>query len=429
MNSFLIWANDIPIDWEILAVKVLGKYVVSSVDKIPSEDENPVLLCNYSEVYNNDFITSDIQFMKGTATLEEKKKFSLRDGDLIITKDSESWDDIGVPSLVIENIPELICGYHLAIIRPDKKRILPQFLFRCLQSKDIRLQLELSSTGVTRFGLPKEAIGSMKVPVPSIEKQNEIVAFLEKEIVRIDKLIETKQQLIDILSEKRQILITEGIVNGVNPNVSMKDSGIDWLGSIPMHWNTERTRWLFKERNERSENGEEEMLTVSHITGVTPRSEKNVNMFQAESTAGYKKCNKGDLVINTLWAWMGAMGIAPMEGIVSPAYHVYTPCSLLLPEFVDAIVRLPIFAAEVTRYSKGVWSSRLRLYPEGFYEVYFPVPPINEQREIVNNIRKETKKIDQLKTITERSIGLLKERRAALISAAVTGQIEIAEEV
>jgi type I restriction enzyme S subunit len=169
------------------------------------------------------------------------------------------------------------------------------------------------------------------------------------------------------------------------------------------------------------------MLTVSHLTGVTPRSEKDVNMFEAETTAGYKLCFAGDLVINTLWAWMGAMGTARVDGIVSPAYNVYTPGPRLIPDYVDALVRIPVFAQEVTRYSKGVWSSRLRLYPEGFFQTYWPVPPIGEQHEIVRHIAAETAKIDRLRAATEHSITLLKERRGALIAAAVTGQIAIPE--
>ena len=121
--------------------------------------------------------------------------------------------------------------------------------------------------------------------------------------------------------------------------------------------------------------GDEEMLTVSHITGVTKRSEKDVNMFEAETTEGYKLCSPGELAINTLWAWMGAMGTASVSGIVSPAYNVYVPCDKLVPAYVDAMVRMPVFAQEATRYSKGVWSSRLRLYPEGFFEIWLPVPP------------------------------------------------------
>jgi type I restriction enzyme, S subunit len=260
---------------------------------------------------------------------------------------------------------------------------------------------------------------------PPQREQDAIAAYLDRETSRIDALIAAKERLLDILNEKRRAIITHAVTHGLNPRASFRDSGISWLGKVPAHWETERTKWLFIERDERSGTGEEEMLTVSHITGVTPRSEKNVTMFEAESTEGYKVCYAGDLVINTLWAWMGAMGVSPMHGIVSPAYHVYTPCERLDPAYVDALVRIPVFADEVIRFSKGVWSSRLRLYPEGLYEIYLPVPPRDEQRAIVAHIASETMKLDDLRAATGQSIALSKERRAALIAAAVTGAIEV----
>lgn len=270
-------------------------------------------------------------------------------------------------------------------------------------------------------------IQKIHFPCPDGETQRELADFLDAATGEIDALINAKQKLLDLLAEKRRTLVAEAVIHGLDRSTPLRPSGIDWLGDIPAHWELERSRWLFTERDERSETGEEEMLTVSHITGVTPRSEKDVNMFEAETTAGYKLCFTGDLVINTLWAWMGAMGAAPVDGIVSPAYNVYTPGPRLLPAYVDALVRIPVFAQEVTRYSKGVWSSRLRLYPEGFFETFWPVPPLDEQKQIVARIAEERVKIDKLATATERSIGLLKERRSALIAAAVTGQIDIPE--
>jgi type I restriction enzyme S subunit len=248
---------------------------------------------------------------------------------------------------------------------------------------------------------------------------------LDRETKRIDALLIAKERWLEILAEKRRALITNSVTRGLDPGVPLRDSGIPWLGKIPKHWGVERSRWLFRERDERSVTGEEEMLTVSHLTGVTPRSEKDVNMFEAETTEGYKICRTGDLVINTLWAWMGAMGVAPQDGIASPAYNVYTPSSELLPAYVDSLVRMPVFAQEVTRYSKGVWSSRLRLYPEGFFEVWFPVPPLEEQHAIVKHITEELRKVNALSKATGKTIALLKERRAALIAAAVTGQIDL----
>lgn len=421
--SPLAWADQLPDNWEAKPLRSMADYFVSNVDKVPAEHEIPVRLCNYTDVYNNEFITLALDFMQATASEEEIAKFGVALDDVIITKDSESWDDIGVPALVRETASDLVCGYHLALLRPLKQKIDGAFLFRCLQAKPIRVQLELAANGVTRFGIPKSEIGTMTLPVPPLPQQRVIAEYLDRETARLDALVAAKDRVLGLLAEKRRALITGAVTRGLDPRASLRDSRIPWLGEIPAHWETERTRWLFKERDQRSATGEEELLTVSHLTGVTPRSEKDVNMFEAETTEGYKICLSGDLVINTLWAWMGAMGVSPVNGIVSPAYNVYQPGPQLEPSYVDALVRLPIFAQEVTRYSKGVWSSRLRLYPEGFFETFLPVPPLTEQRAIVAHIAKETGKLDELRGATERTIVLLEERRAALIAAAVTGQI------
>ena len=286
-------------------------------------------------------------------------------------------------------------------------------------------QLNHVSTGSTYDAVATEDVGNLLVETTSPGAQRAIADYLDRETARLDALVAAKERVLGLLAEKRRALITRAVTRGLDPNVPLRDSGIPWLGEIPAHWETERARWLFRERYERSDTGEEELLTVSHLTGVTPRSEKDVNMFEAETTEGYKVCPAGDLVINTLWAWMGAMGVSPVDGIVSPAYNVYEPGSRLEPSYVDALVRLPVFAQEVTRYSKGVWSSRLRLYPEGFFAVSLPVPPLSEQRKIVAHIVHETGKLDELRAATERTTVLLKERRAALITAAVTGQIDL----
>lgn len=287
------------------------------------------------------------------------------------------------------------------------------------------MNLNQYSQSAAQPGLAVDVIANLPVLVPPFDSQTAISTFLADQTKPIDQLVAAKQKLLELLAEKRRAMVANAVTRGLDLNVPLRDSGVPWLGQIPTHWRTERARWLFRERDERSPSGQEEMLTVSHLTGVTPRSEKDVNMFEAETTEGYKLANAGDLVINTLWAWMGAMGVARVPGIVSPAYHVYEPLPVLDPDYIDVLVRIPVFAQEVTRYSKGVWSSRLRLYPEGFFEVYLPVPPLEEQERIVEHIRRETKRLDELRHATEKTIELLKERRAALISAAVTGQLDL----
>ncbi len=279
--------------------------------------------------------------------------------------------------------------------------------------------------GSTFMEISADDLKSIRLPTPLPHVQSSIADYLDRETARIDELVAEKKRLLDLLAEKRRALIARVVTRGLDPNVTLSDSGIPWLGKIPAHWKTERARWLFKERDERSETGEEDLLTVSHLTGVTLRSEKDVNMFEAETKEGYKMCFSGDLVINTLWAWMGALGVSSKDGIVSPAYNVYEPGVHLNPRYVDALVRLTTFAQEVTRYSKGVWSSRLRLYPEGFFAVSLPVPPLGEQREIVGYIAKTICKLNVLQASTERAVSLLNERRSTLIAAAVTGKTVI----
>lgn len=309
-----------------------------------------------------------------------------------------------------------------AIVATPRAEFITHWLGETLSA----MNLNQYSQSAAQPGIAVEVIANLEIAVPTITEQRLIALKLTKETDRIDLLIEEKKRLIVLLGEKRRELIAHAVAQGLNRDAHRRNSEIPWLGAIPAHWRIERAKWLFTERDVRSESGDEELLSVSHLTGVTSRAEKNVNMFMAESMEGYKRCEAGDLVINTLWAWMGAMGVARQPGIVSPAYNVYQPAPELDPDYVDLLVRTPRFAEEITRYSKGVWSSRMRLYPEGLYEAWLPVPPKEEQQAITAHIQAETKKIDDFAKATERTIALLQERRSALISAAVTGQLDLA---
>ncbi len=181
------------------------------------------------------------------------------------------------------------------------------------------------------------------------------------------------------------------MIGGLKPYADYVDSGQDWLGPIPANWGQLRAKCLFREVDERSTTGKEELLSVSHLTGVTPRRLKTVTMFLAESNVGHKVCRPGDLVINTLWAWMAALGVARHTGIVSPADGVYRPIagSSILPAYADHLLRTSLYAAEYQRRSTGVNSSRLRLYPEQFLRIPVLVPPMAEQAAIVRHKARE----------------------------------------
>lgn len=304
-----------------------------------------------------------------------------------------------------------------------------RYLKYVFQDQEIIQSLASSAQSATRSHArvdPSEIL-KLKIPQPGLHIQRRIAEYLDRETAHIDALVMEKKRFLALLEEKRAALVSRSVTRGLDPDATLRHSGLDWLGAIPTHWEVERAKNLFSVRDERSETGEEELLTVSHLTGVTRRSEKEVNMFLAEDKAGYKRCLPGDLAVNTLWAWMGAMGVSPIEGIVSPDYHVYVSKGDLLAEFIELLCRSKPFVAEVNRWSKGVWSSRLRLYPESFFVMRLPVPPKEEQQAIVREMEAFQARVSELAGTLGRSIELAKERRAALITAAVTGRIPLEE--
>jgi type I restriction enzyme S subunit len=296
-----------------------------------------------------------------------------------------------------------------------------------------RPELESFGRGSTFLELGRDELGTVSLAYSSSSEQCAIAAFLDRETAKIDALVAKQERLIELLQEKRAALISHAVTKGLDPDVPMKDSGIPSIGQIPAHWEVKRNKRIFEERNERSLTGEEELLSVSHITGVTPRSEKEVYMFMAESMEGYKLCHPGDLVINTMWAWMGALGITEYEGIVSPSYHVYKLTKeyafQYVPKYLDLLYRTPAYVCEITRHSKGVWTSRLRLYPDSFFDMYTPTPPLAEQRQILAHITEQLQQMAALIDKSHRFIERLQEYRTALISAAVTGKIDVRNEV
>lgn len=347
----------------------------------------------------------------------------VRDGDIIISTVRTYLQAIAP----IENSPEnLIVSTGFAVVRPSAT-LDHGFCKYALRENRFLWEVESRSTGVSYPAINASDLRDIAVSLPSLEIQCAIANYLDRETTRIDGLITEKERMRALLEEKRAALISHVVTRGLNPDAPMKPSGQEWLSEIPAHWKIERAKNLFSVRDERSDEGSEELLTVSHITGVTSRAEKDVYMFEADDKADYKRCQPGDLAINTLWAWMGAMGISPLEGIVSPDYHVYTSKGQLLPEYVDLLCRSRPFVAEVNRWSKGVWSSRLRLYPENFFEMRLPVPPHDEQRAIVKAVEADQRKANSLREALQQSITLAKERRAALITAAVMGDISLEE--
>ena len=182
------WSKFVPQDWEVCRLDSVADVLFSNVDKHTIEGETPVLLCNYVDVYKNERITGSLDFMEASADLREIEKFQIRHGDVLATKDSEEADDIAIPALVAEELPGVICGYHLALIRPRSKRITGDFLAWLHRSKQFRAQYEAKAVGVTRFGLSQYAFRSALIPVPPMPEQVRINCYLDNSCAAIDSV-------------------------------------------------------------------------------------------------------------------------------------------------------------------------------------------------------------------------------------------------
>jgi len=289
-------------------------------------------------------------------------------------------------------------------------------------------ELNIRGKGTTFLELSGDELGAFKVGVPPSDEQQTIAAFLDRETGKIDALIAEQQRLVELLAEKRQAVISHAVTKGLNPNAPMKDSGIEWLGEVPENWEVKRLGTLFRETSDEGE-ADRPILSVSIHDGVSDRElddkELDRKVTRSEDRGKYKSVEPGDLVYNMMRAWQGGFGTVKVVGMVSPAYVVARPCGYFKTEFLEQQLRSPQAVEEMRRYSRGVTDFRLRLYWDEFKSISVALAPKEEQVAIAIFLDRETAKFDILTTEANRAIALLQERRSALISAAVTGKIDV----
>ena len=438
--SLLAWTDQLPDNWEAKPLRSAADYVVSNVDKVPDDDEIPVRLCNYTDVYNNEFITPALDFMRTTASEAEIAKFGLAVDDVLITKDSESWDDIGEPALVRETAGDLVCGYHLALLRPIKQVIDGGFLFRCLQAKPVRVQLELAANGVTRFGIPKSEIGTMRLPVPPLPQQRIIAEYLNRETARLDALVVAKERVLGLLAEKRRALITRAVTRGLDPGAPLRDSGIPWIGEVPTHWKIVRLRFLVA-GIEQGWSPEAAMLQPRlDEWGVLKLNAVNRGRFDETATKTLPpdehpradlEVHPGDVLVtrsNTPLLVGDACFVEttrPKLMLSDIIFRLVVRTGVIDGRFLVSFLVLPVGRIQIENDARGTSASMVKISQEHIKNWWIPVPPFDEQRSIIATLAYQTRMIDQMRATNERTITLIKERRAALIAAAVTGRIDI----
>ena len=411
--------GDMPQHWEVRRLRTMVEMRVSNVDKHTKEEELPVRLCNYLDVYKNDRITQGLPFMAATATRDELENFRLNRNDVVITKDSETWDDIGVPALVTEPSEDLISGYHLAILRP-REDIHGPYLFWALQSKPAAYQFHVEAKGVTRYGLSHNGIKSAILPVPPLSEQTAIVRFLDRADEQIQRYIAAKERLIALLEEERQALVHQAVTWGLDPNVRLKPSGVEWLGNVPEHWEISRVKTEFLSLNHRRvplsavERGTmtEHRYDYYGASGVIDKVEDY--LFDGELLLIAE--DGANLVLRNL----------PLAVIARGKFWVNNHAHILKPRRGN----LEYLAAVMEGLNYNPWISgaaQPKLTLDRLMSISIAAPPRSEQDAIISRARTQTSGLDITIERTRQQIELLQEYRTRLIADVVTGQLDVRE--
>jgi type I restriction enzyme S subunit len=323
------------------------------------------------------------------------------------------------------NAVEVAINQDMKAVRMDDKVCTNIFFLRWIQGLNNQLLLAWAKQGATVESVEQEYLSKTVLPLPTLAEQAAIATFLDHETAKIDALIAEQQRLIELLQEKRQAVISHAVTKGLNPDAPMKNSGVEWLGEVPEHWEKSRLRALFRQEK-RQDQPTSPVLSVYRDYGVILKDSRDDNHNKTpESLSAYQLVNRDDLVVNKMKAWQGSLGVSVLHGITSPDYAVFTPHHNEFSLYLHFLLRSCRMTSVYRSISNGIRPAQWRIEPGVFLDLPVFLPPTHEQELIAGHVSRESEKFDQLVKESESFVNLLQERRSALISAAVTGQIDV----
>lgn len=410
------WLGEVPAHWEVRPGFTCFK---ENKDRNKGLVESTVLSLSYGRI-----VIKPEEKLTGLVPESFESYQLIKPGDIVIRTTDLQNDQTSLRVGYAKDKGMITSAYLGLRCHPE---INPEYVFRLLESYDALKVFYGMGSGL-RQNIDFWDFKRLPIPLPPRDEQDRIVAFLDETTTEIDSAIAKKERLIELLDEQKTILINKAVTQGLSPDVPQHDNAISWIGKIPSHWQVRRAKYLFREIDERSTSGGEELLSVSHITGVTPRSEKtNVYMFMAEDYSGSKLCRPHDLVFNIMWAWMGALGVSDRVGIVSPSYSVYRQLQegTFNNWYLEHLLRSTLYVAEYNKRSTGLHSSRLRLYSHMFLDMELGFPLREEQDKIERETKTQISQADVVIKSVWVEIEKLTELRSSLVASAVTGKIRV----
>ncbi|SIO30850.1 restriction endonuclease subunit S [Halodesulfovibrio marinisediminis] len=334
-------------------------------------------------------------------------------------------------AFINEKLSRYVYSTGFAVVSP-KAFGNPAYLTNFIKSNAFTDQVDTVAKGMSYPAINSNELSNLYIVEPTEIEQTQITNFLARKTAQIDEAIAIKERQVALLNERKQTIIQKAITQGLDPDVPMRDSGIDWIGEIPEHWDTIRLKYILEERNERSKTGEEPLLMVSQIYGLVVRSEYHDKAEVAVSSVGNKIVYKNDLVFNKLKAHLGVFFKSSInfKGLVSPDYAVYKPKAYVENlKLLELLFRNPKYIQQFVVRATGIVEGLIRLYSDELFDIPVPVAPVEEQREILNFVSNESKRIDEVVDIQRSQIALLKEYKTTLINSVITGKFRITPEM
>lgn len=416
-DSGVDWLGEIPEEWSTEK----GKWLFNKMDRPIRKDDGIVTCFRDGEVT----LRSNRRTDGFTNALKEHGYQGIRKGDLVIHQMDAFAGAIGVSDSEGKSTP-----VYSVCVPKEPDRISPHYYMYFMRSMALRGFILSLAKGIRERSTDfrYNDFAKLDLPLPPYDTQIKITEFIEYKTTQIDQAITLKQQQIAKLEEYKQIIIQNAVTKGLNPDVPMKDSGVDWIGNIPEHWVLKRLKYILSERNERSKNGEEPLFMMSQKHGLVVRSEYHEKAEVALSNIDNKIVYKNDLVFNKLKAHLGVFFKSNINyrGLVSPDYAVYK-CKAYIDDvkFLETLFRNPEYIKQFIIRATGIVEGLIRLYTSELFDLHVAVPPPKEQKEILSYIEAQSSKIDTAVNIIQQEINRLKEYKTILINQTVTGKIKV----
>lgn len=411
-ESNIEWLGKIPKNWKLMHNKYLLKKRKSIISKYNNEK---ILSLTMNGVIERDLTAGG----KMPSSFNGYQK--LEKGNLLLC-----LFDIDVTPRCVGIIPTngITSPAYSQFILNKGKANLKYYYYYFLMLDNQKTLVHLSKN--LRNTLSEQEFGNLISLCPPLKEQKQIADFLDKKVSQIDDISKKIQQEITDLEEYRKSIITKAVTTGLNTNIQMKDSNIDYINKIPNTWHLTRLKYILTERNQRSIDGKELLLSVSQKKGILPAYQVK-RSIKANSLVGYKIVKQNDLVFNKLNPALARFGVSNYNGITSPDFSVYYSNKINI-QFLSFLLKTSKYVTEYKRLCSGVGESYTRLYTPTLYNIKVALPTIKEQNKIVNILNKKDQKIKKLMEKQKRLLLTLTQYKQSLIYEYVTGKKQVPTE-